>query len=120
MSASRFAILICLLAALLQAAAQIAQPGSMPGMGHMTGHMYLTSLRPMQPGDQQKADEVVAAARQAMAPYQDFHNALADGYRISLSNVPQPIYHFTKSNYARQVRWTFDPLNPPRSSTEIR
>ncbi len=32
-------------------------------MSHMAGHMFLTSLRPMQPGDQQKADAVVAAAK---------------------------------------------------------
>ena len=32
-------------------------------MSHMAGHMVLTSLRPMQPGDQQKADAVVAAAK---------------------------------------------------------
>ena len=48
---------------------------------NMPGHMYMTTLRPLKPGDQQKADAVVAAAKTAMAPYEDYHKALADGYR---------------------------------------
>ncbi|HTD55923.1 MAG TPA: hypothetical protein VK670_11115, partial [Silvibacterium sp.] len=39
------------------------------GMSHMSGHMYMTTLRAIQPGDKQKADAVVAAAKIAMAPY---------------------------------------------------
>lgn len=81
-------------------------------MSHMAGHMYLTSLRPMQPGDQQKADTVVAAAKRAMAPYRDYHKALADGYQIFLPNVPQAIYHFSRRDYAIAARWQFDPSLP--------
>src|SRR2546430_13205367 len=62
------------------------------GMAHMAGHMSMTTLRGLQTGDQQKADAVVTAAKQAMAPYQDYRKALADGYVIFLPNVPQPIY----------------------------
>lgn len=60
------------------------------GMAHMAGHMYLTSLRPIKLGDKAKADAVVAAAREAMAPYQDYRKALADGYRIFFPSTPQP------------------------------
>jgi hypothetical protein len=81
-------------------------------MAHMAGHMYLTTLRPQKPGDQQKADAVAAAAKEAMAPYQDYHRALADGYQIFLPNVPQHIYHFTKSEHGREARRQFDPLKP--------
>jgi hypothetical protein len=112
MSAIRFAMLICFSSALAPLGAQTAQPDSMPGMAHMAGHMYLTSLRAMQPGDQQKADAVVAAAKEAMAPYQDYRKALADGYKIFLPHVPQPIYHFTLAENAREARWKFDPLKP--------
>jgi len=84
----------------------------MHGMTHMAGHMYLTALRPIQPGDQQKADAVVAAAQQAMEPYRDYRKALADGYQIFLPNVPQPLYHFTKAEYGREARTHFDPLKP--------
>jgi hypothetical protein len=81
-------------------------------MGHMADHMYMTTLRSPQPGDQQKADAIVAAAKSAMAPYQDYHKALADGYQIFLPNVPQPQYHFTKHEYGFEARSHFDPLKP--------
>lgn len=81
-------------------------------MARMPGHMYITSLRPLKAGDREKAGAVVAAAKAAMAPYQDYRKALADGYKIFLPNVPQPLYHFTKNEYAREARWRFDPYKP--------
>lgn len=82
------------------------------GMAHMAGHMYMTSLRPMRAGDQAKADAVAAAAKQAMAPYQDYKKALADGYVIFFPNVPQHIYHFTKHEYGFEAAFHFDPTKP--------
>jgi hypothetical protein len=82
------------------------------GMAHMSGHMFMTALRPLQPGDQQRADAIVSAAKQAMEPYRDYRKALADGYRIFLPNVPQPQYHFTKPGNRREAAWRFDPLKP--------
>ncbi len=82
------------------------------GMPHMSGHMYITSPRPLKDGDQQKADAIVAAAKTAMAPYQDYRKALADGYEIFLPNVPQPQYHFTKYEYGLEAWLHFDPLKP--------
>ena len=82
------------------------------GMAHMAGHMYMTTLRPVQPGDQQKADAIVAAAKQAMAPYEDYRKALADGYEIFLPNVPQKQYHFTRYEYGFEARRHFDPSKP--------
>ena len=96
------------LAALTAAAIDNGQQG----MAHMAGHMYMTVLRPAKPGDQQKADAIVAAAKTAMAPYQDYHKALADGYAIFLPNVPQPQYHFTKYEYGLEARSRFDPGKP--------
>jgi hypothetical protein len=72
----------------------------------------MTTLRPAKADDQKKSDAVVAAARQAMAPYQDYHKALADGYEIFLPNVPQPQYHFTKMQDGLDARSHFDPLKP--------
>jgi hypothetical protein len=83
-----------------------------PGMAHMAGHMHMTELRPAKAGDKPKADAVVAAAKTAMAPYQDYHKALADGYEIFLPNLPQPQYHFTKALYGLEARSHFDPLKP--------
>ncbi len=91
--------------------AQSATPGG-AGMTHMAGHMYMTTLRPPAPGDQQKAEGVVAAAKIAMAPYKDYRKALADGYEIFLQDVPQPQYHFTNYQFGREAWTRFDPLKP--------
>lgn len=82
------------------------------GMAQMSGHMYMTALRPPKAGDRQKADMLVAAAKAAMAPYQDYRKALSDGFEIFLPNIPQPQYHFTKYAYALDARSHFDPLKP--------
>jgi hypothetical protein len=86
------------------------QPGA--GMAHMAGHMYMTEPKTPKPGDQQRADAIVAAAKTAMEPYQDYHKALADGYQIFLPNLPQPQYHFTKALNGLEARSHFDPLRP--------
>jgi hypothetical protein len=96
-----------------QAAKPIAHETEMSGgMAHMSGHMYMTTLRPKQPGDQAKADAIVVAAKAAMAPYDDYHRALADGFQIFLPNLPQSQYHFTKAENGLAARSHFDPLKP--------
>jgi hypothetical protein len=82
------------------------------GMAHMAGHMYMTAIRPLKPGDQEKADAVAAAAKVAMEPYRDYHKALADGYKIFLPEVKQPVYHFTKGENGIEAAFRFDPLKP--------
>ena len=84
----------------------------MKGMAHMSGHMTMSAPRPLKPGDKARADVIVAAAKQAMEPYRDYHNALADGYQIFLPNIPQPLYHFTRAAYGLEARNHFDPLKP--------
>jgi hypothetical protein len=81
-------------------------------MAHMSDHMYMTTLRSPATGDQEKAAALVAAAKAAMAPYQDYRRALADGFKIFLPNVPQPQYHFTNYKYGLAATWRFDPLKP--------
>lgn len=81
-------------------------------MAHMSGHMYMTTLRPIKSGDREKADALIQSAKTAMAPYQDYRKALADGYKIFLPEVPQSQYHFTQYEYALQAREHFDPLKP--------
>ncbi len=75
-------------------------------------HMYMTSLRQPSPGDLQQAAAIVVAAKAAMAPYQDYRKALADGYQIFLPNIPQPQYHFTNHDHGLQARQHFDPSKP--------
>lgn len=105
-------VLACVTLGLAGVAAAAWDSDPHGNMAHMAGHMYMTALRAPQPGDQQKADAVVAAAKAAMAPYQDYHKALADGYEIFLPNVPQPQYHFTNYAYAMEARSHFDPDKP--------
>ena len=61
----------------------------------MGPHMKMTALRPVQPGDAERAHQIVVAARSLMEKYKDYHTALNDGFRIFLPNVPQKQYHFT-------------------------
>lgn len=78
----------------------------------MGPHMKMTTLRDLKPGDQEKADEVVTAARKAAGKYIDYKVALADGYRIFLPNVPQKQYHFTNYRYAFEAAIQFNPEHP--------
>jgi len=71
--------------------------------------MKVTELRPLKPGDKEKADEVVRAATAAAEKYEDYTIALADGYKIFLPDLPQKQYHFTNYRYAWQARNHFDP-----------
>jgi hypothetical protein len=108
----RAAVLASLMLGLIIMVTAVVRGDESNSMVHMTGHMHMTELRPPQPGDQQRADTIVAAAKTAMAPYQDYHKALADGYEIFLPNVPQPQYHFTKNEYGLEARFRFDPSRP--------
>ena len=79
---------------------------------NMGPHMKMTELRPAQPGDKEKADQVAQAARAVAEKYQDYKAALADGFQIFLPNVPQKQYHFTNYRYAWEARSNFDPSRP--------
>ena len=75
----------------------------------MGPHLKMTSLRATKPGDPEKADLVVQAARATAEKYKDYKLALADGYKIFLPNLPQKQYHFTNYWYALRARNHFDP-----------
>jgi hypothetical protein len=90
-------------------AATALSPGGGAGM---LGHMAMTTLRPAKIGDVDKAKTVAEEAKAAMARYQDYHKALADGYQIFLPNIPQPQYHFTNYEHGREAREHFDPDKP--------
>ena len=97
----------------------MSDDGSASAMQSMAGHhmdmgphMKMTALRDSQPGDQQKADAVVVAARRAAEKYSDYHAALADGFKIFMPNVPQKQYHFTNYHYAFEAARHFNPEHP--------
>ncbi len=78
----------------------------------MGPHMKMTDLREIKPGDQEKADKVVAAARKVAEKYQDYKAALADGFKIFLPDVPQKHYHFTNYRYGFEAAFSFNPEHP--------
>ena len=78
----------------------------------MNPHMFMTALRPANPADQARADQILATLRPAIAKYKDYRVALADGFKIFLPNVPQQHYHFTKWRYAVEAQFAFNPAHP--------
>jgi hypothetical protein len=86
--------------------------GAAQSRDDMAGHMDMTSLRPLQPGDKQRAAAIVAAARKAAEPYKDYRKALEDGYSIFLPEIKQNVYHFTNNARAYRNTMDFDPSRP--------
>jgi hypothetical protein len=78
----------------------------------MGPHMKMTALRSPSPGDDERAEQVVAAARALADKYQDYHVALSDGFKIFLPNVPQKQYHFTSRRNAIEAQFRFNPDRP--------
>lgn len=78
----------------------------------MGPHMKMTTLRDPLPGDEDKANQVVEAARRAADRYKDYKVALADGYKIFLPNLPQKQYHFTNYWYGFEAGMRFNPDHP--------
>jgi hypothetical protein len=75
-------------------------------------HMHMTPLASPQPGDSRRAQSVATALREALAPYADYHRALADGFVIFAPRVPQHIYHFARRRGAFIRTVSFDPARP--------
>jgi len=85
---------------------------SMEGHMDMGPHMKMTALRPVKPGDAERARLIAEAARKASEKYLDYHVALNEGYKIFLPNVPQKMYHFTNYSYAMENAFHFNPEHP--------
>jgi hypothetical protein len=85
---------------------------AMEGHMDMGPHMKMTALRKQQPGDAERAQQIVDAARKAAEKYIDYHVALAEGFKIFHPEIPQKIYHFTSGRYAIEAFWNFNPEHP--------
>lgn len=75
-------------------------------------HMRMTALTKPAPGDSARAAAVLTALRAGLAPYADYHRALADGYHIFAPNVPQHVYHFSSGMRGLASAIHFDPSSP--------
>lgn len=84
-----------------------------PSMAAMAGHMIVTPLRPVEPGDEDKAKAVIAQAKATMERYQNYKNALADGYVWAHPEAKQTQYHFENDANSRAAETTFDRPSPP-------
>lgn len=82
------------------------------GHRHTGAHMRMTESRTAAPGDRQRADEIVRAARQAIGKYEDFRVALREGYQILQPDVPQSMYHFNNYAHAAEAERRFNPAHP--------
>ncbi|GAC1627085.1 MAG: hypothetical protein NVS9B13_23890 [Candidatus Acidiferrum sp.] len=75
-------------------------------------HMTMTSMRPRNGQDVERAQEIAAHLREGIEKYKDYHAALNDGYKIFLPNLPQPEYHFTNYWKGFLEAFSFDPSRP--------
>jgi hypothetical protein len=92
--------------------ARAAADQAMSGPMAADAHMHMTPVRPLSVADSARAALRVAELRTAIERYHDVHVAEADGYRIFLPNVRQPVYHFTNNRYALEAAFGFDPAKP--------
>ena len=83
-----------------------------PSMAAMAGHMYVTPLRPIQPGDEERAKALVATVKATIEKYKDYKKALADGYVIANPKVDQPQFHFINDANEKEAATHFDPTKP--------
>ena len=85
----------------------------MSGMHMEMGpHMHKTSLRPANPEDEKRAEQIVAALRPAIEKYKDSQVALSEGFKIFHPELPQEHYHFTNYSYALEAQFSFNPTHP--------
>lgn len=79
---------------------------------NMDLHMSVTKLHPPRPGDQARADAILAAAKKAAERYRDYRKAEADGYTIFMPEQRQDVYHFILEPTSSHDRDRFDPDQP--------
>lgn len=78
----------------------------------MMNHMCVTPLRPLHPGDGERAKVIVAEVKVAIEKYKNYKHAIADGYIQMNPKVDQPQFHFNNEANMRLAENTFDPTRP--------
>ena len=79
----------------------------------MAGHMQMSLKGKAQPGDEQRAREIVSAARKVIADYADVNTALRDGYRpfLPTGKMGEEV-HYTNRRYNRLEQQQVDYDHP--------
>ena len=76
-------------------------------------HMTMTEVQPATSDDLQRARAILQRTRAALAKYQDYRQAEADGYLPFMPSVPQEVYHFAnRQRTAAEYLGDFDPALP--------
>jgi hypothetical protein len=79
----------------------------------MSAHMVMMPSRSQTPQDVERARDVLATLRRALAGHRDSRVALSEGYRIFLPTIPQEVYHFTfYPAAAQEYAGHFNPARP--------
>ena len=81
-------------------------------MKNMSKHMAYTTLRPETAEDKTRASSVVTDLQHALAKYQDYQAAQADGFKPFHPELKQKVVHFTKNWYALKAAFTFNSAEP--------
>jgi hypothetical protein len=81
-------------------------------MKNMSLHMAYTDLRPGNDADKLRAAVLVTDLQHALAKYQDYHVAEADGFKPFHPEFKQPVVHFTRNWNGLKAAFTFDPNEP--------
>lgn len=79
----------------------------------MGNHMQMSLKGDAQPGDQQRAEAIVATAKKVVAHYADVNTALADGYKpFHPSGKMGEEVHYTSRHYAQLEKQHIDYDHP--------
>ena len=109
---------LLLVAATARASAQHSHSDSAPvmsavDMSAMAAHMKTTPTRKATTGDSIRANEIANDLRVAIDKYRDVRVAEAEGFKMFAPQIKnQLVYHFTKSLWALENQFTFDPTRP--------
>jgi len=81
-------------------------------MKNMSLHMAFTDLRPGNDADKARAAVLVTDLQHALAKYNDYRVAEADGFKPFHPEFKQPVVHFTRNWNGLKAAFTFDPNEP--------
>ena len=85
---------------------------SMDGEMNEDPHLRLTPRHTGGAADSARALQLVSAMRRDLDKYRDVQVAQADGFRLFLPGVKQPVYHFSNWRWAVEAMFRFDPARP--------
>jgi hypothetical protein len=83
-----------------------------PHQQHTGPHMRWTGLRPANPNEAQRADQIVHTLRDALSKYKDYRVAMSDGYVPVHPERKPRHYHFANKQRRFMARLHFDPAEP--------